>query len=395
MADYSTERGTLAWRAEGALVELVRKRRVLVVVGAGGVGKTSVAASLALLAAAHGRRSLVLTIDPARRLASSLGIAALADEPSEVPAAKLAAVGVGGGLLHAAMLEQKRTFDEVVARYATDAATCARVMNNKLYQELSTRLAGGQEYAAMEKLHEVVTGGRYDLVVLDTPPTANAVDFLEAPQKMVALVDGAALQIFLRSYERAGRFSFGLLTRGSAFIFRRLARFVGGAFLDDVAAFFGDMHGLLGGFRQRAATVAELLHQPESGFIIVCTAEPRAALEAVALADRLLESELRASAFVVNRVRTAATTALDEENLREALRAQRIDDATGDEAAPLLARSWAQTQSMAAADAAAIEHLRQRCGAAVPYVQVPLLPGDVHDLEALAALAQQLAAPAP
>lgn len=394
MVDYNTERRALAWRADGALVELVRTRRVLVVVGAGGVGKTSVAASLALLAAAHGRRSLVLTIDPARRLASSLGIAALADEPSEVPAAKLAAVDIAGGLLHAAMLEQKRTFDEVVARYATDAATCARVMNNKLYQELSTRLAGGQEYAAMEKLYEVVTGGRYDLVVLDTPPTANAVDFLEAPQKMVALLDGAALQIFLRSYERAGRFSFGLLTRGSAFVFRRLARFVGGAFLDDVAAFFGDMHGLLGGFRQRAAAVAELLHQPASGFIIVCTAEPRATLEAIALADRLRESELPAAAFVVNRVRTAATTALVEEDLREALRAQQLDDATADEAAPLLARSWAQTQSMAAADAAAIASLQQRCGPALPYVQVPLLSGDVHDLAALAALAQQLAAPA-
>lgn len=394
MSDYNTEPGLLAWSGDGPLVELVCSRRVLVVVGAGGVGKTSVAASLALLAAAHGRRSLVLTIDPARRLASSLGIERLADAPSEVPAARLAAVGVGGALLHAAMLEQKRTFDEVVARYATDAATCERVMGNKLYQELSTRLAGGQEYAAMEKLHEVVTGGRYDLVVLDTPPTANAVDFLEAPQKMVALVDGPAIQIFLRSYERAGRFSFGLLTRGSAFVFRRLARFVGGAFLDDVAAFFGDMHALLGGFRQRAATVAALLHEPASAFIVVCTAEPRASQEAIALADRLQASELRPAAFVINRMHTASTHAVSEEQLLEALRAQSIDDPCARAAATLLARSWTETQSMAAADAATLAQLRQRCGSEVPYVVVPLLSGDVHDLEALAELARRLAAPA-
>lgn len=394
MGDYNIEPGAVAWRAQGPLVELVRTRQVLVVVGAGGVGKTSVAASLALLAAAQGRRSLVLTIDPARRLASALGIEQLADEPSAVPADKLAAIGVGAGLLHAAMLEQKRTFDEVVARHAGDAETYERVLRNKLYHELSTRLAGGQEYAAMEKLHEVATSGRYDLVVLDTPPTANAVDFLDAPQKMVALVDGPALQIFLRSYEQAGRFSFGLLTRGSAFIFRRLARFVGGAFLDDVAAFFGDLHALLGGFRQRAAMVVELLHRESSSFVVVCSADPRATLEAEALGERLAASALRPAAFVINRVHHAAPTAAPSASeLCDALRDAGVDGETSHALGPLLARSAAQSQVLAAGDAAAIAELRRRCGEEVLYLAVPLLCSDVHDLPALAALAQQLARP--
>lgn len=245
----------------------------------------------------------------------------------------------------------------------------------------------------MEKLHEVVTGGRYDLVVLDTPPTANAVDFLEAPQKMVALVDGPAIQIFLRGYERAGRFSFGLLTRGSAFVFRRLARFVGGAFLDDVAAFFGDMHALLGGFRQRAATVAALLHEPASAFIVVCTAEPRASQEAIALADRLQASELRPAAFVMDRMHH-----VNRGQRRAAARGLASADRSTNPARARQPRCWRapgrRPRAWPPPTPPLSAQLRQRCGSEVPYVVVPLLSGDVHDLEALAELARRLAAPA-
>jgi anion-transporting ArsA/GET3 family ATPase len=372
------------------LLSLVREKRILITVGAGGVGKTTTAASLGLLGAACGRRTLVLTIDPARRLAVSLGLETLDNEEREVPAHKLAAAQLPPGLLHAMMLDQKRTFDEVIARHAADKATYERVRANKLYRELSTRLAGGQEYAAMEKLYDIVEGGRYDLLVLDTPPTVNAFDFLEAPQKMVEMLDSPAVKLFIKSFDTAGKLSFKVLTFGGRYVFKRLARFVGGDFLDDVAEFFADMHGMLGGFRERAAAVTELLARDDASFVIVASPDQRAINQAILFCDRLREENYNLAAFVLNRVRPERSCAIEGEELHRALEGRGVDPQLARRLAPLLRRSLDQAQSLAKADRQAIADLREACGDEPLYLQVPLLDDDVHDIEGLLALGRYL-----
>jgi anion-transporting ArsA/GET3 family ATPase len=372
-----------------ALVRLVREKRVLVSVGAGGVGKTTVAASLGLLAAQQGRRSLVMTIDPARRLAVSLGLDSLEHQPKLVPEEKMRAVGLPP-LLQAMVLDPKRTFDEVIARHAPDEATFQRIMQNKLYRELSTRLAGGQEYAAIERLYDAFSASDSDLLVLDTPPTVNAIDFLDAPRRMVALLDGAAVRLFVRSYEQVGRFNFRSLSLGAAYVFKRLARFVGGAFLDDVAQFFADLHTMLGGFRTRAAEVMELLKREDVGFVVVTSALPQAIEEAMLLSDRLLARELRPAAFVINRVHEQGVPALEEAEVVAELRRLDLGDGEARALAAVLLRSAQQMSQLAEADAGQVRRLIDRYGPDVPYLIVPLLPQDVYDVATLARLAGYL-----
>lgn len=382
----STEKGGAA----RALLSLVERKRILITVGAGGVGKTTTAAALGLLGVGCGRRTLVMTIDPARRLAVSLGLEQLGQEERRVPGEKLAAAGLEEGLLYASMLDQKATFDEVIVRHAPDAATAERILDNKLYHELSTRLSGGQEYAAMEKLHELVRSNSYDLLVLDTPPTANAFDFLEAPAKMVALLDSPAVKLFVKSYETAGKLSFKLLSFGSRYVFRRLARFVGGAFLDDVAEFFADMHSLLEGFGQRAADVSELLHGAEVGFVIVTTPDRRSVNQAQLFCERLRGDGLEVGAVVVNRMHVHRPVDLEAEAVVSRLRKRGLEAASASELAALLLQNHARALALAAADANLVAELVALCGEDHPYVQVPLLEDDIHDIAGLARLAVHL-----
>lgn len=372
------------------LSSLLRERRILISVGAGGVGKTTTAAALGILGATEGRRTLVLTIDPARRLASSLGLASLDQQERMVPADKMQAAGLDEGSLYAMMLDQKRTFDEVIERHAVDQAAYQRVLANKLYRELSTRLAGGQEYAAMEKLYGIVTADRYELLVLDTPPTVNAFDFLEAPQKMVDLLDSAAVRLFIKSYETAGKLSFRLLTFGSRFVFKRLARFVGGAFLDDLAAFFGDLHAMLPGFRQRAADVTKLLAQEDVGFVIVTSPDRRAINQAILFYEHLKTAGHGLAAFVINRVHPAQAMALEAEELERELAERDVPADERQALASLLLRSHAQAVALAEADRRVIGELKETCGEEHLYVEVPLLEEDVHDIGGLVELGRYL-----
>src|SRR5262245_26969069 len=216
------------------LAELVAQRKILVCVGSGGVGKTTTAASLGLAGARAGRRTLVLTIDPAKRLANALGLSSLGHDMQPVPGDKLALGGAAvAGSLDAMMLDQKRAFDEIVERYTQDQAARERIFANRIYQQISSTLAGSHEYAAMAKLYEIVQTHNYDLVILDTPPTANALDFLDAPERLTAAIDSPAIQWFIKPYLAAGRFSLKALGLGASFVLRRLARFVGSAFLED------------------------------------------------------------------------------------------------------------------------------------------------------------------
>ena len=376
--------------APQGLQSLVKTKRVLVTVGAGGVGKTTTAATLGLLAARLGRRTLVMTIDPARRLATSLGLGALDHQERVVPDEKMVAAGLPTGLLSAMMLDQKHTFDDLILRYAADPAAARRVLDNRIYRELSTRLAGGQEYAAMEKLYELSETGRYDLLVLDTPPTANALDFLDAPRKMIDLVESPAVSLLVSSYRRAGRMSFKLLSLGASYVFKRIARFIGGDFLDDIAGFFSDVHELLEGFRDRAAKVIQLMERPDVGFVLVASPDPRAIDEAEALYGRLKNSGMSPEAFVINRVHPLAPIRATVEEVAARCAARGLPPEVAARLASELVECHRRLQVLAAADDEEIRRLLRGTGARAPCIRVPFFNEDVHDVAGLMRLSEHL-----
>jgi anion-transporting ArsA/GET3 family ATPase len=375
-----------------SLTSLVGKNRILLTVGAGGVGKTTTAAAIGVLAAKSARKSLVMTIDPAHRLAVSLGLRALDHEERVVPRQKMEEANLPHGFLHAMMLDRQRAFDDLIRRQAPDEASVQRVMANKLYRVLSTRLAGGEEYAAMEMLYALSNADRYDLLVLDTPPTANALDFLDAPQKMVNLMDSAVVRYFVKSYQESGRFSLRVLSLGAAFVFRRLSKFVGGGFLDDVAAFFGDFNHLLQGFRDRAAAVVKLLADKNTGFVIVTSPDPRAIDEAIGLHDRLVRSRMVPAAFVINRVHETDTLDLSTEEIAQLAVADGLAEDAAKRISPLLLASQEKLAVLARADRIQITRLTKHCGDTYPYVEIPFFDQDIHDVDGLIQISDYLGA---
>jgi anion-transporting ArsA/GET3 family ATPase len=370
--------------------ELIAKRRILICVGSGGVGKTTTAAALALAGARAGRRTLVLTIDPAKRLANSLGIDALDHAEREVPREKLGPMnGSGDGALWAMMLDQKLAFDEIVERYAKDAASRDRIMRNRIYRQISTTLTGSHEYAAMAKLHAIAAGKRYDLIVLDTPPSANAVDFLDAPEKLANAIDSPAIQWLIKPYVESGHFSFKLIGMSGAFVLKRIAKFVGSQFLEDMAQFVTEFNAILGGFRDRAREVFQLLRGDEVAFVLVCSPERLTVDEALAFHARLQASRMPLGGFVVNRVHASGPPAPAEAEVVERLRARpELQGVAGDDVARTAAdlqRTYVDFQSLAAIDAREVGRIRQVAGAA-PVVEVPLFDHDVHDVAGLTEL---------
>ena len=380
-----------------SLKTLVEQRRIIVCVGSGGVGKTTTAASLGLAGARAGRRTLVLTIDPAKRLANALGLSTLGHDVQAVPAEK---VSLGGapvaGSLDAMMLDQKRAFDEIVARYAKDPESQRRIFDNRIYRQISSTLAGSHEYAAMAKLHEIASANKYDLIILDTPPTANALDFLDAPERLTAAIDSSAIQWFTKPYMAAGRFSLKAVGMGAAFVLKRLARFVGSAFLDDMAAFFVEFNSILGGFRERAREVFELLRRPDVAFVLVSSAEPMSVDEAIYFYERLASSKMPLGAFVVNRVHSVAPSSIDRETLiakltaRPELRGYSPDDMV--QVASDLDRTHKEFQSLAEIDAKQVARLSARSAGAAPVVTVPFFDQDIYDVSGLSQMVRYLTA---
>ena len=380
------------------LASLVDGKRILLCVGAGGVGKTTTAAALGLAAARRGRRALVITIDPARRLASSLGLPRLDQEIRRVPDDTLAEAGVRlapGGALSAMMLDQKRTFDELVTRYARAPGDRERILASRIYQQISTTLTGAHEYAAMAKLQELERDRAFDTIVVDTPPTAHALDFLDAPDKVAGAVDSPAVEWFRRSLRATGRFSLRLAGASGAFVLRRIARFTGAGFLEDIAHFLVDFNEVLGGFRQRAEEVYRLLRGPEVAFLLVAAPEPTALEEAIYLRDKLLASEMPFSGVIVNRVHVAAPAAPPAGELARRLGAEPslagfppYDLAR---AADDLGAADRAVAVLADADGIALARLRQALPVELPVVEVPLFDADVHDVRALGTLGAYLA----
>ena len=375
-----------------SLNELLARHRVVVCVGCGGVGKTTTAASLAVHAAMQGRRVLCLTIDPAKRLANSLGLARMTTEEQAVPAALFADHGLSmKGTLSAMMLDTKRTFDELVARYASSKEAADRILGNRVYEYLSTSLAGTQEYMAMEKLHAVRQDDRYDLIVLDTPPTSNALDFLDAPERLAGLVDSPAMRWFIQAFEGAGKFSLKLVGKGAAFLLRGLSKFTGTGFLEVVAEFVTDFNDLFGGFRERARQVAEALRSPEVAFVIVTSPNPLAMEEAIFFARRLEEAGMRRDAFVINGMRPLfAEPSVGDGELTTIVDPHLPDEIDARRAVERMRRAVDDARTRAIADRLQADRLKQRAGKDQIFVEVPAFEQDVHDLGALADVASYL-----
>jgi len=356
-----------------SLAELLDGREVVVCAGPGGVGKTTSAAAVALGLAARGQKVAVLTIDPARRLAGALGLPELGNEEHRVDPERLAAAGVEvHGELWATMLDAKRTWDALVERHAPDERTRQAVLSNPIYRELSSAVAGSQEYMAMEKLHELHADGRYDVLVLDTPPTRNALDFLDAPERLTRFIDSRSLQFFAKSNRRG----LGLLGRGSTALFSVLRRVTGVDLLEDLSEFFRAFGAMTEGFEARARAVRALLESSRTSFLVVTSPAPEAVEEAVFFHRRLRESALPFGAAVVNRVHPIPASAADA--ALEAELAALLD--------PALARrviaNLADLTALAERDAAGVECLRSEI-AGGPMLLVPDLSDDVHDLAGL------------
>ena len=355
-----------------------RETQIIVCCGSGGVGKTTTSAALALRAAEQGRRVCVLTIDPARRLAQSMGLTELDNTPRPVEGVDDSA----GGSLDAMMLDMKRTFDEVVEAHASPEKA-RQVLANPFYVALSSSFAGTQEYMAMEKLGQlhaesVAEGRRWDLIVVDTPPSRSALDFLDAPERLSSLLDGRFIKLLLAPAKGPAR----LLSAGFGVVTSALNKVLGAQVLSDVQTFVAAFDTLFGGFRQRAEATYALLQAGGNAFVVVAAPEPDAMREAAYFTERLAEESMPLAGLVVNRVHEVADaqlTAADAES--GARRLRRTDDETAQRTAELL-DVHAERARVAARESA----LRRRFAAAHPGVDsvaVPALSTDVHDLDGL------------
>jgi anion-transporting ArsA/GET3 family ATPase len=359
-----------------------RDTRIIVCCGAGGVGKTTTSAALALAAAEAGRTVVVLTIDPARRLAQSLGLAELDNEPRrvEVPGAT--------GELHAMMLDMKRTFDDIVVAHSTPERA-EQILENPFYQSLSSSFAGTQEYMAMEKLGQLRASDRWDLVIVDTPPSRSALDFLDAPNKMSRFLDGTMIRLLTAPARAGGRAGFKFASAGFLFFSRIISKVLGGQLLRDISAFVAALDTMFGGFRERAAATYELLGRPGTWFVVVATPEPDALREASYFVDRLSAEGMPLAGLVLNRTHPPATTALSATRAEGA--AEEIGEGAdkGSELAAAALRVHAERMVRAARE----QHLADRFTSAHPEVTVRTVPaaaGDVHDLDGLRLMAAEL-----
>jgi anion-transporting ArsA/GET3 family ATPase len=375
-----------------SLLAVLERHRVVVCVGSGGVGKTTTAAALALYASLAGKNVLCLTIDPAKRLANSLGLDAMTGEEQVVAPELFAKAGLQAhGTLRAMMLDTKRTFDELVERYASSKERAQRILNNRLYQYISTSLAGTQEYMAMEKLHAVRQDKSYDLIILDTPPTTNALDFLDAPEKLVNAIDSPAMRWFMQAFSGAGKIGFGLVGRGAGMVMRGLAKFTGGEFLDSVAQFISDINDLFGGFTDRARAVENALRSSDVAFVLVTSPDPLAVREAAFFAEKLQGHGMRQAATVINRV----TPLLSEPHgSQQEVHAALLPLVPGGFNAALLEEKLWQAlddeRLRAVTDRGEVERLHTLTKNRGLYVEVPAFEEDVHDLASLARVARHL-----
>ncbi|MFF4278770.1 ArsA family ATPase [Streptomyces kronopolitis] len=418
--------------------------RIVVCCGSGGVGKTTTAAALGVRAAERGRRVVVLTIDPARRLAQSMGISELDNVPRQVKDVDESA----GGELHAMMLDMKRTFDEIVEGHA-DAERSRAILENPFYQSLSAGFAGTQEYMAMEKLGQLRANDEWDLIIVDTPPSRSALDFLDAPKRLGSFLDGKFIRVLMAPAKVGGRAGMKFLNVGMSMMTGTLSKLMGGQLLRDVQTFVAAMDTMFGGFRTRADATYRLLQAPGTAFLVVAAPERDALREAAYFVERLAAEQMPLAGLVLNRVHGSGASQLSAERAlaaAEALTDQRAEDTHADGAdtadtrtasdapaennleadgivdldagkagprtagglSPAAAEQVTPTSASAAQLAAGLLRLhaermqvlarerrtRDRFTALhpeVPVTEVAALPGDVHDLAGLRAIGDRLA----
>jgi anion-transporting ArsA/GET3 family ATPase len=357
------------------LTELIAQRRVLICVGSGGVGKTTTAAAIGVAAARQGRRTVVLTVDPAQRLKDALGIDTLDGRPRRVPLGR-------GHHLDAMLLDVKRTFDELVRGLATSPEQAARVLENRLYQNLSSTLAGTAEYMAIETVQRLVDDGRHDLLVVDTPPARHAVDFLDAPRRLLALLDSRVFAILKdpTSILPAAGSRIAHLVLGG--ILRGLERFTGVTLVHEIGEFIGAIEALTGALRLRVAETQALLRSDATSLILVTAPEPRLTTETAALVDALRRVQLRLDGVIVNRALPQAAFGTD-------VTVPPLPVALGAQLEHRLRRTFEDLRTLAARERATLAPLLATAGAPI-IAEVPLLAAAPAALDELLALGRHL-----
>jgi anion-transporting ArsA/GET3 family ATPase len=394
-----------------------RRTRVIVCCGSGGVGKTTTAAALGLRAAERGRHVVVLTVDPARRLAQSMGLTSLDNTPRPVPFSERPPAGedaegpdwAGGGSLHAMMLDMKRTFDEIVEAHA-DPDRAAQILANPFYQSLSSGFSGTQEYMAMEKLGQLRRADEWDLIVVDTPPSRSALDFLDAPQRLGRFLDGRLIRLLVVPAKVGGRAYLKVLNAGFGVVTGVLTRVLGAQVLRDVQTFVSALDTMFGGFRERADYTYRLLRAPGTAFLVIAAPEPDALREASYFVERLAQEGMPLAGLILNRVHgspaarlSAARSLAAAETLQAADQGSPDYDAPGDGSADYgpadyssaehgphaltiaALRLHAERMQLTAAERRVSEHFTT-AHPHVPVAEVPDQPDDVHDLAGLRAV---------
>ena len=381
------------------------RTRIIVCCGSGGVGKTTTAAALGLRAAERGRHVVVLTVDPARRLAQSMGLTSLDNTPRPVPLPD--GHGEGGGSLHAMMLDMKRTFDEIVEVHS-DPDRAAQILANPFYQSLSSSFAGTQEYMAMEKLGQLRRADEWDLIVVDTPPSRSALDFLDAPQRLSRFLDGRLIRLLTAPTRVSSRAYLKVVNAWVSMATGAVSKVLGTQLLRDVQTFVAALDTMFGGFRERAEDTYRLLQTPGTAFLVIATPEPDALREASYFVERLSQDRMPLGGLILNRVHPSPAARLSAARslaAAEALQAagngsprSMPNDAAADTAegsrhplAVTALRLHAERMQLAAAE----RRLAQRFTAAhpgVPVARVPAQPEDVHDLAGLRKIGESFAA---
>lgn len=374
--------------------KLIADRELVVCAGSGGVGKTTTSAVIALHAAVEGKKALVLTIDPAKRLANSLGVSSLENTPQRIPLGQFRDLGLEPkGELWGMMLDMKKSFDHLVDRYAASEENRQEILDNKIYKYFSTSLAGTQEYAAAERLLELHVEEDYDLIVLDTPPTTHALDFLEAPVRLADAVENKALQWLYKPNLLTGRTGLGLFSAGTSYVVKSLSKFTGTVFLDELAVFLRNFSTMFEGFRDRANQVRDLLMGDKCTFVVVTAPDPLQLDEAIYFYEQLgSKQQVAVGGFVVNRVhpnwvpevelqRPVVTLANELEALEDG--APTLSDDERRTLAEHLRENAAEFYVLAAKDAGSLQRLREELGGSIPMVQVPFFAQDIHSLEGL------------
>ncbi|HEY2385914.1 MAG TPA: ArsA-related P-loop ATPase [Candidatus Binatia bacterium] len=386
---------------------LIRDHRVVICVGSGGVGKTTTSAAIALWGAVQGRRAVVLTIDPARRLADSLGLGALGDEPRAVDNAVLARHGVEArGTLSAMMLDQKGSWDRLIARHAPSDEARERILRNRFYLNLSENFAGSYEYMAIEQLCVLVESGAYDLIVLDTPPTKHALDFFEAPERIRDFLDRRLVRWLVMPYLSRGWVAAKAMNRTAGFLFRKLEEATGIAALAEISDFFSAMSGMFDAFSARTQTIHDILRAANTAFLLVTGPEEQVLTEAEFFSERIRALHMPLKGVVFNRVHeefpadaktfVAGTVALGDE---AAVERAVVDAGVAPDTARWLARNFVDYQLLARGEALRMEQFRGGLSRKVPFVTVPNFDSDLHDVAGLRRmhgfLFSEHAAPAP